>query len=429
MRTTEKLSVTLPKNAPITPKQADYIAALVNSEPVTQYEVLRRLARIEQQLAQQSPRQMPPRDVLERQMLDRLILERLQIQTARTSGIKVDDYAVAQAEKSVASQNGVTVAAMHQDLTQNGIAPARFREELRDQILMTRLREREVDSQVRISDVEAEQYMRDEQNTADPTKIGLNLGHVLVIVPDGASAERVQELRQRAQQAVDAARATGASFADVARQFSDAPEGQNDGGLLGFRVGTDYPAIFFNAVRQQPVGAIVGPIRSPVGFHVLKVVDRVIAGLPNVVPQSHARHILLRITPQLTEADAAARLADYRRRILAGQATFAELAQSYSQDASASQGGDLGWSNPGQYVPEFEQALNALQPGGISEPLISRFGVHLIQLEERRNQPLSETEKREIARAALRDKRLDEAFSLWLQDLRARAYVEYREAP
>jgi peptidyl-prolyl cis-trans isomerase SurA len=182
-------------------------------------------------------------------------------------------------------------------------------------------------------------------------------------------------------------------------------------------------------VRNQPINAIVGPVRSPAGFHVLKLVDRVVAGLPTAVPQTHARHILLRSDPKMTESQAAERLNDYRRRILSGQATFADLAKAHSQDASASAGGDLGWANPGQFVPEFEQALDALEPGGISEPIVSRFGVHLIQLIERREKALTDSEKREIARAALKDKRLDESFATWLQELRAQAYVEYREAP
>jgi peptidyl-prolyl cis-trans isomerase SurA len=220
----------------------------------------------------------------------------------------------------------------------------------------------------------------------------------------------------------------GTPFADVARQFSDAAEGQT-GGLLGLRASTRYPELFVNAVRNQPLNALVGPIRSPAGFHVLKLVDRVVAGLPTTVPQTHARHILLRTDPKMTESQAAERLNDYRRRILSGKATFADLAKAHSQDASASAGGDLGWANPGQFVPEFEQALDALEPNGISEPIVSRFGVHLIQLIERREQALTEGEKREIARAALKDKRLDESFATWLQELRARAYVEYREAP
>lgn len=418
-------SIPLP-TAPL-PRQADFIVAVVNSEPITNNEVLQRLARIEQQLAAQGGN-APPRDVVARQVLERLVLEKVQLQAARAAAIKVETLAVTQAEQNVARQNDVAVDEMHRELTRNGISVERFREELRNQLMMQRLREREVESRVRISDVDVELFIREEQATTDPDKIGINLGHVLVIVPDGASAERVAQLRTIAQEAADKARA-GTDFAAVAREYSDAPEGKNAGGLLGLRASSQYPDLFVSAVQGQQINAIVGPVRSPAGFHVLKVVERVIAGLPTTVPQSNARHILLRTSPQFSEAAAAERLADYRSRVLAGQADFAELARQYSQDASAKQGGALGWSNPGQFVPEFEQVLNTLEPGQISEPLVSRFGVHLIQLLERREKALTQREQREVARLALREKRLDEAHTNWLQELRARAYVEYRDPP
>ena len=256
----------------------------------------------------------------------------------------------------------------------------------------------------------------------------INLGHVLVLVPENATPAQVAERQARAQRAADKVRA-GEDFAAVAREFSDAPEGQRAGGLLGLRPADRYPELFVNSTLGLPVGSIVGPVRSPAGFHVLKVVERVTAGMPTTVVQNHARHILLRTGPQLSEAAAAARLADYRRRVLAGQADFAALAREHSQDGSSKEGGDLGWANPGRYVPEFEQALDALKPGDISEPLVSRFGVHLIQLLERREAKLTQREQREMARSTVREKKLDEAYATWAQELRGRAYVEYREPP
>ena len=421
-------SVTLPAaGAGTAPRSADFIVAVVNSEPVTNNEVRARLARAEAQLAQQGGA-VPPRDLLAREVLERLILERVQLQQARESGIKVDDFAVAQAEQGVARQNDMTVDQLYTRLARDGMGKERFREELRNQLLLQRLREREVDARVKVSDLDIDQYLREQQKGQDVSAMAINLGHVLVLVPENASPAQAAERQARAQRAADKARA-GEDFAEVAREFSDAPEGRNAGGLLGLRPADRYPELFVNATLALPVGSIVGPVRSPAGFHILKVVERVTDGLPTTVVQSRARHILLRTGPQLSEAAAAARLADYRRRVQAGQADFAALAREHSQDGSAKQGGDLGWANPGSYVPEFEQALNALQPGQISEPLVSRFGVHLIELLERREARLTPREQREMARSAVREKKLDEAYATWAQELRGRAYVEYRDPP
>lgn len=408
------------------PRQADYIVAVVNSEPVTNNEVRSRLARAEAQLAQQGGA-MPPRELLAREVLERLILERVQLQQARESGIKVDDYAVTQAEQGVARQNNLTVDELYRRLARDGMSKERFREELRNQLLQQRLREREVEARVKVSDLDIDQYLREQQQTVDLSAMEINLGHILILVPENATPAQVAERQARAQSAADKVRA-GEDFAAVAREFSDAPEGRRDG-LLGLRPADRYPELFVNSTQGKAVGSIVGPVRSPAGFHVLKVVERVTAGLPTTVVQSHARHILLRTGPQLSESAAAARLADYRRRVQMGQADFAALAREYSQDGSSKEGGDLGWANPGRYVPEFEQALNALKPGDISEPVVSRFGVHLIQLLERREAKLTQREQRDMARDTVREKKLDEAYATWAQELRGRAYVEYRDPP
>ena len=256
----------------------------------------------------------------------------------------------------------------------------------------------------------------------------INLGHVLVVVPENATPVQAAERQARAQRAADKVRA-GEDFAAVAREFSDAPEGQRAGGLLGLRPADRYPELFVNSTLGLPVGSIVGPVRSPAGFHVLKVVERVTAGMSTTVVQNHARHILLRVGAGLSERQAAERLEELRQRVLRGQADFAALAREYSQDGSAKSGGDLGWAGPGRYVPEFEQALNALRPGEVSQPVVSRFGVHLIELLERREAKLTQREQRDMVRDQVREKKLDEAFTTWIQEARGRAYVEYRDAP
>ncbi|WP_230681167.1 peptidylprolyl isomerase, partial [Paracidovorax cattleyae] len=409
-------------------RQADYIVAVVNTEPITNNEVQARLARVEHQLAAQGG-ERPPRQVIAREVLERLINEKIQVQMAAEGGIKVDDYAVSQAEQSVARQNSVSISEMHRRLAADGISPERFRSELRNQLLIQRLRERDVESRVRVSDLDVDQYMRDQQQSAmsDPSKIELNLAHILVSVPENATPDVVEQRRQRAQQAADRVRA-GEDFAKVARELSDAPEASL-GGELGLRPADRYPDLFLRTVQQVPVGGIAGPVRSPAGFHVLRVVERSRAGIPSTALQTHVRHILLRTGPQLTEAAAAERLAEYRRRILSGQADFATLAREHSQDGSAKQGGDLGWAGPGRYVPEFEEAVEGLKPDEISQPVVSRFGVHLIQLLERREAKLTQREQRDVVRDAVREKKLEEAFTNWAQEARARAYVEYRDAP
>ncbi|GAO21076.1 chaperone surA [Alicycliphilus sp. B1] len=254
------------------------------------------------------------------------------------------------------------------------------------------MRERDVESRVRVSDLEVDQYLQDQQKTAGPGKMEINLGHILVKVPEGASPEEVARRAARAQEVLDKLRA-GGDFGVLVQEYSDVPEGSG-GGLLGLRPLDRYPELFVTAVQQAAVGSIVGPLRSPAGFHILKVVDRSQGGVPTMAVQSHARHILLRVGSGLSERQAAERLEDLRQRVLRGQADFATLAREYSQDGSAKDGGDLGWAGPGRYVPEFQEALNALRPGEISQPVVSRFGVHLIQLLERREAKLTQREQR-----------------------------------
>ncbi|MCW5323018.1 molecular chaperone SurA [Verminephrobacter aporrectodeae subsp. tuberculatae] len=408
-------------------RTADFIVAVVNSEPVTSTELRTRLAQVQAQLARQGGA-TPPHERLEREVLERIILERVQIQQARETGIRVDEFAVTQAEENVARQNRLTVDELHARLAREGVGQERFREELRNQLLVQRLREREVEARVKVSDLDVEQYLKEEQRDAQAAPMQINLGHVLVLVPENASPAQVVERQARARQAADRLHA-GEDFAAVAREFSDAPEGARAGGQLGLRPVDQYPELFVSSTQDLPLGAVAGPVRSPAGFHLLKVIERVTAATPATVEQNHTRHILLRTGPRLSEAAAAARLADYKRRVLAGQADFAALAREHSQDSSAKEGGDMGWASPGRYVPEFEQALDALKPGEISEPLVTRFGVHLVQLLERRQSTPTPREQRDMARSIVREKKLDEAYAAWAQELRARAYVEYRDPP
>ncbi len=417
-----------PRPADNTPRSADYIVAVVNSEPVTNNEVRARMAQLEQQLAQQG-QGLPPRDQFARQVLERLISEKAQLQLARELRISVEEATVDQAEANVARQNQLSVAQLRQRLGAEGLSLNQFREELRNQLVLTRLRERELESRVKVTDLDIDQYLREQQSGTSLSSQEINLAHVLVAIPENASEAQLASLRARAQRVQERARA-GEDFTKLAREFSDAPGAAANGGVVGMRSADRLPPLFVQAVQNVPIGGVSDVIRSGAGFHVVKVVEKRSSNTAaGTVVQSRARHILLRPTPQLSETAALQRLEDYKKRAQSGQADFAQLAREFSQDASASNGGDLGWASPGMYVPEFEEALNSLSPGQISDPVISRFGAHLIQLVERRQTTLSPREQREAARALVREKKLDEAYAQWAQDVRGRAYVEFREPP
>ncbi|MBC7434989.1 MAG: peptidylprolyl isomerase [Bdellovibrionales bacterium] len=410
-----------------TQRSADYIVAVVNSEPITNNEVRTRLIRAEQQMAQQGA-PMPPRDELARQVLERLIVEKAQLQLARDQGLKIEESVIDQAELNVARQNQVDVTELRRRMVLDGLQLSQFRGDLRNQLLLTRLREREVEPRVKVSDAEIDQFLRDQQGSTDLSAMEINLSQILVRVPEGASEADVNAAQAKAQSLAGRIRA-GEDFGALARQFSDAPDRAN-GGVLGLRNAERYPPLFIEATQTLRTGGIAGPVRSGAGFHILKVIEKIQGGMPSVnITQSRARHILLRPGPQLSESSARERLADFKKRIGAGQADFAALARENSQDASAREGGDLGWANPGQFVPEFDDAMDKLSPGQISDPITSRFGVHLIQLIERRDTTLSQREQRDIARGLVREKKLDEAYLTWVQEVRGRAYVEFREPP
>ena len=406
-------------------RQADFVVALVNSEPITNSELQTEVKRALQQLSQQR-RPLPDKNELTRQVLERLIGDRIQLQLANQSGIRIDDAAVDLAEQNIARQNQLGVAELRRQLLADGVSASQFRAQLREQLTLTRLRERELDPRVRVTELDIDQYLREAQSNSDPATRQISLAQILVAVPDGASDAQVATLQARAEALLSRVRA-GEDFNNLARAASDAPDRSN-GGQLGLRTADRYPTLFVDATRALAVGEVSALVRSGAGFHLLKVMERQDANLPpTAVTQTRSRHILLRPSAQLSEAAARDRLLAYRAQIQAGQADFAALARQHSQDGSAAQGGDLGWTSPGMFVPEFEQFMNRLAPGQVGEPLVSRFGVHLIEVLERRRVETSQREQREAVRGLLRDKKLEEAYLLWAQDQRSRAYVELRE--
>ncbi|WP_353396424.1 peptidylprolyl isomerase [Hydrogenophaga sp. 5NK40-0174] len=429
LKATPKLQLpvdTLPKGVEDA-QTADYIVAVVNTEPVTNHEVRQRLVQIVRKAQEQGKAsQLPAPDILAKEVLEQLINERAQIQYATERGMRVDEVTLDDAEARVAANNKLSVSAFRERLKAEGIDLAQFRRELSQQVLLQQVQEREVDARVRIEESDIDALLR-RQGGNDLGKLTLDLSHVLVMVPEGASEDVRAERKARAQAVADKAR-SGVPFEDLAREFSDAPEGARGGGF-GPRTADRLPSLFVEATRGLQRGEIAGPLASPAGFHVLKVNDKQQGSGGISVVQTHPRHILLRVEGKTTEASAIQRLTQLREDILAGKTSFEAAAREVSQDGSAANGGDLGWVGQGQFVPEFESVMNTLPLEQISEPVVSRFGVHLIRVDGRRERELDQSQQRLMARNMLKNDRAQEALLTWAQDVRSRAYVEYREAP
>lgn len=407
------------------PRTADYIVAVVNQELVTASELEQRLARVRDNAAR-SGAKLPPPAELRAQVLDALIDERVQITHARENGSRVDEAELDRAVANVAVQNQITMTQLRQRLTAEGMDYGRFRSNVRDQIMVERIREREVQGRIKITDAEIDALL-DKQRAQAGAAIEYNIAQILVSVPEGASEAVAAERRAKLDAALARVRA-GEAFEAVAREVSEDANRQQ-GGVIGLRPADRLPDVFVAHVRALKAGEVAPTaLRTGAGYHALKLVERREAGAFSVT-QTHARHILLKPSAQLSQEAAVTRLLDFKRQIAARSKSFEQLARENSEDGSAAQGGDLGWAFPGQFVPEFEETMNALPIGGVSDPVVSRFGVHLIQVAERRRVSLDPKQQREQARNVLREQKFEQAYAEWLRDLRARAYVEMREPP
>ena len=399
--------------------EADRIIAVVNDEVITLNELKARIAAVERQLRQQGT-QMPPRDVLEKHILERLIVDRVQIQFARETGLRIDDAQLDQTLARIAEGNRMDLAQFRASLEQDGIPWVKFREDIRNEIIVSRIREREVDSKIVVSEGEIDNFL---ESAGAAGSEEYNLGHILLRVPEQAKPEQLVRLKARAEDIISQLRG-GADFAQLAASYSDAPDGLS-GGMMGWRPLERLPSLFAEVVPKLKPGEVSDAVRSPAGYHILKLIDRrggAIKAQP--VEQTHARHILIKTSELVSESEAKRRLVGLKERITHGT-EFAELARLHSNDLSAAKGGDLGWLSPGDTVPEFERAMNSLKPGEVGEPVKSPFGWHLIQVIERR-MDTSKERVRQSARLALRERKADEAYQDWLRQMRDRAYVEYR---
>ena len=416
------LALSLPLHAAQRPVEVDRIVAVVNNEVVTALQLRARVDQAVRQLQRQGV-ELPPAAVLERQLLERLIVERAQLQLARETSLRVDDATLERAIERIAGNNKLSVEQLREALEKDGVAWNRFRDEIRTEILLTRLREREVDSKVVVTDAEIDNFLASNPDAFSGQEF--EVAHILLRAPEQASPQQIEALRARAE-GVMARLRSGEDFARVAAEVSDAPDGLS-GGSLGWRPLDRLPALFAEIVRNMRPGETSQILRSASGLHIVRLVDRRGGGDAAVakLEQTRARHILIRTSEVLSDADAEARLLGIRERVVNG-VDFGELAKASSADLSAAKGGDLGWLNPGDTVPEFERAMNALQPGEVSAPVKSPFGWHLIQVLERRVQDVTDERKRNAARAALRDRKADEAYEDWLRQLRDSTYVDLR---
>lgn len=406
-------------------RNGDYIVAVVNQELVTAGEIDQRIERA-REAAAKAPQGVPAEPELRKQMLDALIEDRVIVTYARENGAKLEEPEVDRAVQNVAAQNQITLVQLRERLKTEGVDYVRFRANLRDQILVERIREREVYQRIRVTDAEVDKHV-DRQRSEAQADAEFNIAQVLVTVADGASEPTIEARRRVAEGALARVRG-GEAFDKVARELSE--DGNKDkGGEMGLRPASRLPDAFVEAVRLLNVGDVASTVlRSGAGFHVLKLVDRR-DGAALRITQTRARHILLRTSEKLSPELAVRRLAEFKRQIESKAKTFEELAKEHSEDGSAAQGGELGWTAAGTFVPEFEDTMNKLAPGALSAPLVSRFGVHLIQVLERRDVALESKQLREQARSVLREQKFEEAYLEWAKDLRARAYIEMREPP
>jgi peptidyl-prolyl cis-trans isomerase SurA len=407
----------------------DSIYVVVNDDVITKNEVQKRVDQVIQRMRAQGA-QLPDTADLQRQVVEMMITERAQIQLAKEYGVKVPDVELDRAIGRIAENQKMSVQEMRNQMEKEGLPFAQFREEIRNEIMLQRLREHEVDNKIQVSDAEVDTYLAAEK-VAAADKVEMNLSQILVAIPQNASPEQIAARKARADEVMRQLR-TGADFAKMAATYSDAPDALK-GGEIGWRDPDLLPPLFTTELRKLKAGQTTGVIKSNTGFHIIKLVDKRSLAPKNDQPgagteqQTHARHILMKVTPTMTEAEVKRKLLELKEKVVNKAATFEELARQYSQDGSASKGGDMGWLVTGDVPQEFETAMNQLKPGEISDVVQTPFGFHIIQVVERKTEDLSKEKERSAARQVIHERKLQEAAEDWAREVRDRAYVEFRE--
>lgn len=409
------------------PELADYIVAIVQHEPLTYSQVKANMLFIQQQY---EGREMPPQDYLYDAALQQLITQSALAQYAKERGMRIEPEVIQQAITTIARNNGMSLSQLQRKLEDNGIPFSTMRRSVEQQLLIMQLRERTLDATINVSNAEIDAYLAQHSGASDPAQQLINLAQVLIAVPENASDAQERRLQARAQEVYAKAQAMSSprDFLALVEQYSDDPNKEVSHGVMGARPASRYPELFMNAVQGLQAGGVTPPVRSGAGFHILLVLEREQSNLASVT-QTHVRHILLNVTDQQTEQDAINKLLDDKHKIEAGQVAFDVLAREQSQDVSAKDGGDLGWIVPGMFVPEFERVMEQLKPGEISDPVVTRFGVHLIQVLERRDAQLTDQQQRQVARETIHQQKVEQAYEQWAHDIRSQAYIEMREPP
>ncbi|WP_229217658.1 peptidylprolyl isomerase [Massilia forsythiae] len=410
-------------------KVIDSVYVIVNDEVITKREVDLRVAEITQQ-ARASQAQLPDADTLRRQVVESMITQRAQIQLAKEMGVRVDDTTLDRAIGRIAEGQKMSVQEMRNQIEKEGLTFAAFREQIRNEIMTQRLVEHEVDSKLQVSEAEIDTYLAAEKAAA-ADRVEMDLAQILVRIPENASPEQIAARKARADEVARQLR-TGADFGKMAATYSDAPDALK-GGAIGWREPERLPTVFSTELRKLKAGQVTPVVRTNVGFHILKLIDvRPLKSAAQqaeqaVVEQTHARHIMMKVTPAMNEDEVRKRLLDFKAKIEAKQANFEDIARQSSQDSYASKGGDMGWLFPGDTVPELEEAMKTLKPGEISGVVKSQFGFHIVQVIERKSEDVSKEKERSAARQVLTERKRGEALEDWSRQIRDRAYVEFRE--
>jgi peptidyl-prolyl cis-trans isomerase SurA len=406
---------------PVEIEKIDRIIAVVDQSVVTEQELTDRIKSLTAQIEKKGG-ELPSKEVMQKQILERLIVDSLQLQMAQQTGIKVDDAQLDKTLERIAEQNKLTLPEFKKVLEADGVSFVKFREDIRNEIIISRLREREVDNRVTISEGEVDNYL-----TTQASRVGeqddFDISHILIRLPEDATPEDLQKARAKTEELLAAIQG-GMSFSEASATYSDA-QNALDGGNLGWRNASQIPPAFFESIKTLQVGAISQPFRSQSGIHILKLNDRRASSSSLVVDQTHVRHILIKQSEVVSESEAKRKIESIKERIENGT-KFEEMARQYSEDGSASGGGDLGWVNPGDTVPAFEKTMNELGLGEISAPVSTPFGWHIIQVLERRKQDMSKEAARLKARQEIRARKAEEAYNDWIRELRDKAYVELR---
>ena len=399
----------------------DRIVAVVDQTVITEHELDGRIASVTAQMNKQGA-EMPSEEVLRKQILERLISDTLLLQYAAQIGLKVDDNQLDKTIERIADQNNLTITEFGEALAKDGVSMRKFRSDIRNEITIARLREREVESRVNVTESEIDNYLTT-QATAGTNQDEFEISHILIRTPEDGSPEDIKKAQAKVNEAMKALKA-GTSFAKVSASYSDTPNAL-EGGNLGWKQGAQMPNLFLEALNSMKIGDVSEPIRSPNGFHILKLTNKRGGSSPLVVQQTHARHILIKTTEIMSEKEAKNKMDQIKDRLDNGE-KFEVLARQYSEDGSASNGGDLNWVNPGDTVPQFEKAMNELKVNEISAPVRTQFGWHIIQVLERRGQDMTKEAARLKARQEIKARKSDESYQDWIRELRDRAYVEYR---